>query len=79
MILIDTLMAVPGSVAHATRLPPRCTMGAEKFSMTMIFGGELKPMTTVDRSREDWSMFKSLSRNTPIQMLNLIKLRDRAD
>ena len=33
----------------------------------------------IDPTRENWTLFKSLPRDTPIQMLNLIKLRDRAE
>jgi hypothetical protein len=36
-------------------------------------------MTHIDPSRENWEQFKSLPRDTPIQMLNLIKLRDLAE
>lgn len=33
----------------------------------------------IDPSRENWQAFKDLPRDTPIQMLNLIKLRDLAE
>ena len=33
----------------------------------------------VDPSRENFTVFKALPRDTPIQMLNLIKLRDLAE
>ena len=33
----------------------------------------------IDPSRENWQAFKALPRDTPIHMLNLIKLRDLAD
>ena len=33
----------------------------------------------VDPSRENWQAFKDLPRDTPIQMLNLIKFRDLAE
>ena len=36
-------------------------------------------MPHIDPSRENWEAFKSLPRDTPIQMLNLIKLRDLAE
>ena len=36
-------------------------------------------MPHIDPSRENWQQFKSLPRDTPIQMLNLIKLRDLAE
>lgn len=36
-------------------------------------------MAYVDPSRENWAQFKALPRDTPIQMLNLIKLRDMAE
>ena len=36
-------------------------------------------MPHIDPSREHWEQFKSLPRDTPIQMLNLIKLRDLAE
>ena len=36
-------------------------------------------MPHIDPSRENWAKFKSLPRDTPIQMLNLIKLRDLAE
>ena len=36
-------------------------------------------MPHIDPSRENWEQFKSLPRDTPIQMLNLIKLRDLAE
>ena len=32
----------------------------------------------IDPSRENWSVFKDLPRDTPIRMLNLIKFRDKA-
>lgn len=34
--------------------------------------------TYIDPSRDNWAQFKALPRDTPIQMLNLIKLRTRA-
>ncbi len=36
-------------------------------------------MPHIDPSREHWALFKSLPRDTPIQMLNLIKFKDQAD
>ncbi len=36
-------------------------------------------MPHIDPSREHWDQFKSLPRDTPIQMLNLIKFRDLAE
>ena len=36
-------------------------------------------MPHLDPSRENWEQFKSLPRDTPIHMLNLIRLRDLAD
>ncbi len=36
-------------------------------------------MTHIDPTRENWMQFKSLPRDTPIQMLNLIKFKDLAD
>jgi len=36
-------------------------------------------MNHVDPSRENWAQFKALPRDTPIQMLNLIKLRESAE
>lgn len=36
-------------------------------------------MPYIDPSRENWEQFKSLPRDTPIHMLNLIKFRDLAD
>lgn len=37
-------------------------------------------MTTfIDPSRENWEVFKNLSRSTPIQMLNLLKFREIAN
>lgn len=33
----------------------------------------------IDPSRENFQVFKGLPRDTPIQMLNLIKLRDKAE
>lgn len=36
-------------------------------------------MTYVDPDRDNWAAFKALPRDTPIQMLNLIKLREQAD
>ena len=36
-------------------------------------------MPHIDPTRENWEAFKSLPRDTPIQMLNLIKLRDLAE
>ena len=36
-------------------------------------------MPHIDPSRENWEAFKSLPRDTPIHMLNLIKLRDLAE
>ena len=33
----------------------------------------------IDPGREAWELFKSLPRDRPIQMLNLIRLRERAD
>ena len=36
-------------------------------------------MPHIDPSRENWTQFKSLPRDTPIQMLNLIKFRDLAE
>ena len=36
-------------------------------------------MTHIDPSRENWAAFKALPRDTPIHMLNLIKLRELAD
>ena len=36
-------------------------------------------MTHIDPPPENWATFKSLPRDTPIQMLNLIRLRDLAD
>lgn len=36
-------------------------------------------MPYIDPSRENFQAFKDLPRDRPIQMLNLIKLRDRAD
>jgi hypothetical protein len=36
-------------------------------------------MPYVDPSRENWELFKSLPRDTPIHMLNLIKLRALAE
>lgn len=35
-------------------------------------------MSHIDPSREAFQIFKDLDRSTPIQMLNLIKLRDKA-
>ena len=35
-------------------------------------------MAYIDPARENWQRFKDLPRGTPIQMLNLIKLRARA-
>lgn len=35
-------------------------------------------MSHIDPSREHFQIFKDLDRTTPIQMLNLIKLRDKA-
>jgi uncharacterized protein (DUF1330 family) len=32
----------------------------------------------IDPGREAWELFKALPRDTPIQMLNLIRLRERA-
>jgi hypothetical protein len=36
-------------------------------------------MPYIDPSRENWEQFKSLARDTPIHMLNLIKFRDVAE
>ena len=36
-------------------------------------------MPHINPSREHWEQFKSLPRDTPIQMLNLIKFRDLAE
>ena len=36
-------------------------------------------MPYIDPSRENWTLFKSLPRDTPIRMLNLIKFKDLAD
>ncbi len=36
-------------------------------------------MPYIDPSRENWTLFKSLPRDTPIRMLNLIKIKDLAD
>ena len=36
-------------------------------------------MAYIDPARENWQRFKDLPRDTPIQMLNLIKLRDLAE
>lgn len=36
-------------------------------------------MTSVDPSRAQFEAFKDLPRNTPIHMLNLVRLRDRAE
>ena len=36
-------------------------------------------MPHIDPAPENWAKFKSLPRDTPIQMLNLIKLRDLAE
>ena len=36
-------------------------------------------MPHIDPAPDNWAKFKSLPRDTPIQMLNLIKLRDLAD
>jgi len=33
----------------------------------------------IDPGREAWEVFKGLPRDQPIHMLNLIRLRDRAD
>jgi hypothetical protein len=33
----------------------------------------------IDPDREAWETFKSLPRDEPIQMLNMIRLRDKAD
>ena len=35
-------------------------------------------MPYIDPSRENWALFKSLPRDTPIRMLNLIKFHDLA-
>ena len=36
-------------------------------------------MSYIDPDRQAWEIFKSLPRNTPIQMLNLVKVRSVAD
>ena len=36
-------------------------------------------MTYIDPDREAWEVFKGLPRDEPIQMLNLVKLKARAD
>jgi uncharacterized protein (DUF1330 family) len=36
-------------------------------------------MAYIDPDREAWELFKSLPRDQPIQMLNLVKLKPRAD
>ena len=36
-------------------------------------------MPHIDPAPENWALFKSLPRDTPINMLNLIKLRDLAE
>jgi uncharacterized protein (DUF1330 family) len=36
-------------------------------------------MGYIDPDREAWEVFKGLPRDTPIHMLNLIRLKDRAD
>lgn len=36
-------------------------------------------MAYIDPDREAWELFKSLPRDQPIQMLNLVKLRPRAE
>jgi len=36
-------------------------------------------MAYIDPDREAWEVFKSLPRDQPIQMLNLVKLKPRAD
>ena len=36
-------------------------------------------MTHIDPAPDNWATFKSLPRDTPIHMLNLIRLRDLAD
>ena len=36
-------------------------------------------MPHIDPSRENWTLFKSLPRDTPIRMLNLIRFKELAD
>ena len=36
-------------------------------------------MTYINPDREAWEAFKALPRDQPIQMLNLVKLKSRAD
>ena len=36
-------------------------------------------MPYIDPAPENWAQFKALPRDTPIQMLNLIRFRERAD
>ena len=36
-------------------------------------------MPHIDPAPENWAQFKALPRDTPIQMLNLIRFRERAD
>ena len=36
-------------------------------------------MTYIDPDREAWEVFKSLPRDEPVQMLNLVKLKAKAD
>lgn len=38
-----------------------------------------EPMAYIDPDREAWETFKSLPRDQPIQMLNLVKLKPRAE